>query len=67
LTIFIHEEEGVPISDLDHPNDLITIKVIITNIEEYVISIGPGAYTTDVKSSTKYGTIGHADRKTYAV
>jgi hypothetical protein len=29
--------------------------------------IGPGSYTTSPKNGSKLGTIGHANRKTYAV
>lgn len=29
--------------------------------------IGPGSYPTSPKNASKLGTIGHANRKTYAV
>ena len=38
-----------------------------TSYLEHILPIGPGSYTTDVKSTSKYGIIGHANRKTYAV
>lgn len=29
--------------------------------------VGPGSYAVSARGDSKYGTIGHADRKTYAV